>query len=191
MGMGTARGSLTLHFTFDFKTSFEQFLNLENTMGNPVLMETRNVDLAANDRKSVAGELDGILKATYELLLATQLVHWNAKGPTFYSLHKLTEEQYDALFETLDILAERIRALGAMVPVKGATSEFTVSMRMKSDELTKMVDQLVSLHEKSAVEARRVAENAEEVDDVGTADMLVDCIKFHEKSSWMLRALNS
>ena len=160
-------------------------------MGTAVKMETRNVDLAANDRKSVANDLDGILKSTYQLLLATQLVHWNAKGPTFYSLHKLTEEQYDSLFETLDVLAERIRALGAMVPVKGATSEFTVSMRMKSDDLTKMIDQLITLHEKSAVEARDVAEAAEEVDDVGTADMLVDCIKFHEKASWMLRAINS
>jgi starvation-inducible DNA-binding protein len=160
-------------------------------MGTAVKMETRNVDLAVGDRQSVANDLDGILKSTYELLLATQLVHWNAKGPTFYSLHKLTEEQYDGLFETLDVLAERIRALGAMVPVKGATSDFTVSMRMKSEDLAKMVDQLVSLHEKSAVEARRVVENAEEVEDVGTADMLVDCIKFHEKSSWMLRALNS
>lgn len=160
-------------------------------MAMAVKMETRNVDLAANDRKSIAHDLDGILKATYELLLATQLVHWNVKGPTFYSLHKLTEDQYNTLFDTLDVLAERIRSLGAMVPVKGATSEFTVSMRMKNDDLTKMVDQLISLHEKSAVDARCVAAAAEEVDDMGTADMLVDCIKFHEKASWMLRAINS
>ena len=158
-------------------------------MSAALKIEARNVDLPPKDRKSVAAELDKVLISTYELLLATQLVHWNARGSNFYSLHKLTDDQYEELFETLDVLAERMRALGATVPAAGPTKPFALSMSLKSAELDKMVEQLVALHEKAAADARDVAKSAEEVDDIATNDILVDCIKFHEKASWMLRAI--
>ncbi len=152
-------------------------------------IEVRNVDLAPVDRKTVAADLDKVLHGTYELLLATQLVHWNARGSIFYSLHKLTEDQYGTLFETLDIVAERMRALGASVPAAGSTREFTVSSNIKSDDILKMVAQLVAMHELAASVAREAAEAADDVEDIGTSDMLVDCLKFHEKAVWMLRAI--
>ena len=93
------------------------------------LVETRNVDLPAKDRGAIAQKVGLVLEKTYELLLASQLVHWNVKGELFLPIHQLTEQHYEALFDTLDILAERMRALGTEVPTDGATKSFSVSTR--------------------------------------------------------------
>jgi predicted phage gp36 major capsid-like protein len=50
------------------------------------------------------------------LFIKTQGVHWNVTGPTFMGVHKLTEEQYENMYEAIDELAERIRALGHKAP---------------------------------------------------------------------------
>ena len=70
----------------------------------------------ADQRKEVAEGVANILADAYRLLINTQGLHWNVEGPMFYSLHKLTEDHYRELFESIDSLAERIRALGLPAP---------------------------------------------------------------------------
>ena len=64
----------------------------------------------------VAEQLKTFLADTYLLLAKTQACHWNARGPNFIGIHKLTEEQYNELFQAIDELAERVRALDADAP---------------------------------------------------------------------------
>ncbi len=54
-----------------------------------------------------------------------------------------------------------------------------------------MVEQLITMHEDSAKTAREVAGFADEADDPVTNDMMMDCLRFHEKAIWMLRAIIS
>ena len=153
------------------------------------ILEVRNTDIDVKDRRKIAGLLGGVLTSTYELLLTTQLVHWNVKGETFFSVHKLTDEQYNELFKSLDIIAERMRALGAEVPVDGMGKEFTLQAKLTGGDIRHMVEQLAGLHEKAAAHAREVAGESEKADDIVTTDILVDCMKLHEKAVWMLRAI--
>ncbi len=153
------------------------------------ILETRNTDIDAKDRRKIAGLLGGVLTSTYELLLTTQLVHWNVKGETFFSVHKLTDEHYSELFKSLDIIAERMRALGSEVPVDGVNKEFSVHAQVTGGDIPHMVEQLAKLNEKASAHAREVAGESEKAEDIVTTDMLVDCMKFHEKAVWMLRAI--
>jgi starvation-inducible DNA-binding protein len=153
------------------------------------ILETRNTDIDAKDRRKIAGLLGSVLTSTYELLLTTQLVHWNVKGEIFYSVHKLTDEHYNELFKSLDIIAERMRALGSEVPVDGVNKEFAVHAKVTGGDIPHMVEQLAILHEKAAAHAREVAGESDKAEDIVTTDMLVDCMKFHEKAVWMLRAI--
>lgn len=153
------------------------------------LVEARDVDLTAKDRAAIAEKVGTVLKGSYDLLLASQLVHWNVRGPLFLPVHQLTEQHYGALFETLDILAERMRALGAEVPMAGATKTFSVSAKLDGSSMESMVEQLIAMHEDAAKAARDVAGFADEHDDPVTNDMMMDCLKFHEKAIWMLRAI--
>lgn len=155
------------------------------------LVEPRDVDLTAKDRGAIAQKVGTVLGKTYELLLASQLVHWNVKGELFLPIHQLTEQHYEALFDTLDVLAERMRALGTEVPSDGATKSFSVAVKLDGSTMAKMVDQLIAMHEEAAKGAREVAGFADDADDPVTNDMMMYCLKFHEKAIWMLRAIVS
>ena len=153
------------------------------------ILEVRNTDIDAKDRRKIAGLLGEVLTSTYELLITTQLVHWNVKGDSFFSIHKLTDEHYNELFDSLDIVAERMRALGSEVPVDGVNKTFEVHAKLAGGDVHHMVEQLAKLNEKAAAHARDVASESEKADDIVTTDMLVDLMKFHEKAVWMLRAI--
>jgi starvation-inducible DNA-binding protein len=155
------------------------------------MIEPRDVDLPAKDRGAISAKVGEVLAKTYELLLASQLVHWNVKGELFLPVHQLTEQHYNALFETLDILAERMRALGTEVPSDGATKSFSVSAKLDGSSMVKMVEQLIAMHEDAAKGARDVAGFADDAEDPVTSDMMMDSLKFHEKAIWMLRAIVS
>jgi starvation-inducible DNA-binding protein len=112
-------------------------------------------------------------------------------GPTFFSLQKLTEEQYNNLFAAADVLAERIRALGTPAP-------FNLRMLMEKAHLSEekdlrttrgMIAKLVADNETVVRNMRVVAKTADEAGDFVTTDMLTARMAYHEKAIWMLRSV--
>jgi starvation-inducible DNA-binding protein len=142
-------------------------------------------------RKRLANNLCGLLADTYLLLVKTQGYHWNVVGPLFVSLHRLTEEQYQNLFEAVDDLAERVRALG--FPAPSSITEMIALAEIGEDTgnptAEQMVENLVSDHEAIVRRLREATVAAEKLHDVVTAGMLTDRMQFHEKAVWMLRAV--
>ena len=148
-------------------------------------------DLGIDDRKRLADSLAKIVADTYVLLVKTQGYHWNVVGQLFVSLHKLTEEQYEDLFEAGDELAERIRALGYPAPcsLHDMIKDSRVAEARGNPTAEEMVENLVADHETVVRHLREITDLAEELHDQGTADMLTDRMKSHEKAIWMLRAI--
>jgi starvation-inducible DNA-binding protein len=155
--------------------------------------ETSDIDtgVEARDTEAVANELKKALGDSYTLYLKTLGVHWNVTGPTFFSLHKLTEEQYEDLHAAIDVIAERIRALGQIAPA--SYGEFadaaSISSDVIPDKAENMLDSLVADNEKLAKRFRAFVEVAEGAGDVFTADMLTARIGQHEENAWMLRSM--
>ncbi|MGE0213322.1 MAG: Dps family protein [Parvibaculaceae bacterium] len=147
----------------------------------------------SKDRKAIANALAGSLADTVVLMLKTQVVHWNVVGPTFFGLHKLTEEQYRNLFAAADELAERIRALGFPAPLnsKKLASLAHLGEEKELRSTGAMIQQLASDNETVARDMREVAKHAEEADDLVTQDMLTERMAYHEKAAWMLRSIIS
>ena len=56
------------------------------------------------------------------LYLKTHNFHWNVTGPMFNTLHVMFMDQYTELWNALDLIAERIRALGVPAPAPSASS---------------------------------------------------------------------
>lgn len=71
-----------------------------------------NIGIADKDRKKIADGLSRLLADTYSLYLKTHYFHWNVTGPMFNTLHLMFETQYNELWNAVDPVAERIRALG-------------------------------------------------------------------------------
>jgi starvation-inducible DNA-binding protein len=147
--------------------------------------------LGTMDRQELAHAVGKALAETYVLYTKTQAVHWNVVGPMFYSLHKLTEEQYEDLADAIDTLAERIRALGA--PAPGSFGEFLERSDIAESRQKQTAEQAVTMlyadHETAARTFRDATRLANEVDDVVTADLLTDRMAKHEKAAWMLRSI--
>ncbi|MBY0407280.1 MAG: DNA starvation/stationary phase protection protein [Rickettsiales bacterium] len=146
----------------------------------------------------VANALQGVLKDTYALYLATHNYHWNVEGPNFVGLHTLFEQQYTELFAAIDVLAERIRALDVYA-LPNHYDEVLKSLQNLSNPLNKasdgnaiaerMVENLLALNAKVVEAAQAAKKLAEKTGDDETQDLMVERVQVHQKASWMLRSL--
>jgi starvation-inducible DNA-binding protein len=142
-------------------------------------------------RKKIADGLSKLLADSYTLYLKTHNYHWNVTGPMFQTLHELFEKQYLDLADAVDVIAERIRALGFLAPA--SYTQFLSLTTIKEPQSTlkalDMVIDLVSGQEEIVKTARGLIELVEEVYDEPTADLLTQRMQVHEKNAWMLRSI--
>jgi starvation-inducible DNA-binding protein len=154
------------------------------------IVEHVNTGLGSADRRVIAEILSDITVQTYRTLLRSQVVHWNVVGPLFQPIHVLTEQHYNDLFSAIDVIAERIRALGHTVPTGKAAVGLDKAMSLGAKLTAKsMVEELVEDHETLARLVRDGAAQAEDLKDFVTHDLLTERLAFHEKAVWMLRAI--
>ena len=151
-----------------------------------------NIGISDADRAAIAGGLSQLLADTYTLYLTTHNFHWNVTGPMFNTLHAMFMVQYTELWNAVDPIAERIRALGHAAP--GSYVQFGELASIKDAPSTppkamEMVRILVQGHEAVAKTARRIFPVADEAGDQPTADLLTQRLDVHEKTAWMLRSL--
>ncbi len=152
---------------------------------------TMDIGISDADRKKIADGLSALLADSYTLYLMTHNFHWNVTGPQFNSLHNMFMAQYTEQWNALDIVAERIRALG--FPAPGTYKEFVKLASIKEVEgvpkATDMIRHLVAAQEATARTARKLFPVVDEANDQPTADVLTQRIDVHEKTAWMLRSL--
>jgi starvation-inducible DNA-binding protein len=150
-----------------------------------------DIGISEKDRERIAAGLSRLLADNYTLYLKTHSFHWNVKGPMFQTLHAMFMEQYNELWLALDLIAERIRALGHHAP--GTGSEYaklsSIEETPGAPEATEMVRILVQGHEAVARTARKIFPAVEKASDEPTADLLTQRLQVHEKTAWMLRSL--
>ena len=150
-----------------------------------------DISIGDNARRATAAALQAVLADTYVLYMKTHAFHWNVVGPRFAQLHAFFEEQYRALWTTLDELAERIRALGEWAPASGSDMVKAASLRESSKAQLSdmdMVKELLANHEATIRTVRKAHEIADKGGDEATVDLLVGRLEYHEKTAWMLRA---
>jgi len=150
-----------------------------------------NIGLSDKQRQSVAKMLDTILADEFLLYVKTRGFHWNVVGPDFGELHTFFEQQYEALDEIVDEVAERARALDA--PAAGSMRAFMQAATLeevKEDRLDAraMLLALLNDHESLIREIRTDVDAADELGDAGTTDFLTGLMERHEKTAWMLRS---
>lgn len=145
-------------------------------------------ELPTLSTQTVIKELKECLASTYVVYVKTQNFHWNVTGPNFYSLHLLSEKQYEELGEAVDEIAERIRALGEKAPASLQEFKTLSSIDEKLEEHTgyELLAILIEDHKRLALELRKMVEIANEEGDPGTADLFTRRALDHEKFAWML-----
>ena len=151
-----------------------------------------NIGIKENDRKKIADGLSHLLADSYTLYLKTHNYHWNVTGPMFQTLHLMFEAQYTELALAVDLIAERIRALG--FPAPGSYHEFAKLTSIKEESggvpnANEMIKRLVEGQETITRTARSLFPIVDKASDEPTADLLTQRMQLHEKNAWMLRSL--
>ncbi len=149
------------------------------------------IGISEKDRRQIADGLSRLLADSYILYLKTHNFHWNVEGPMFNTLHQMFMEQYTELWNSLDLIAERIRALGSYAP--GSNKKYAQLSSIPEAEdgvpAKEMIRQLLEGHEAVSKTARSVYPSAEAGSDEATLDLLTQRLQVHEKTAWMLRSM--
>jgi starvation-inducible DNA-binding protein len=158
------------------------------TVSSPARVD---IGIAEAKRRRIAEGLSRLLADTYTLYLKTHNFHWNVTGPMFQTLHLMFEAQYNELALAVDLIAERIRALG--FPAPGTYAEYAKLSSIEETagvpEATEMIRLLVQGQEAVVRTARKVFPLVDAAHDEPSADLLTQRMQVHEKTAWMLRSL--
>lgn len=150
-----------------------------------------NIGLEQDVLKKDNELLNAFLADLHVLYIKTRKFHWDVSGPSFKEYHEFFEEQYTAIEEEIDLVAERIRQLGGR-PL-ATMADFIKESSLKEDhdghiKTQEMFKRLLADHEQIIRELRKDVETTdEELGDAGTADFLTGLMEDHEKHAWMLR----
>jgi len=150
-----------------------------------------DIGIAEKDRKKIVEGLSRLLADTYTLYLKTHNYHWNVEGPMFQTLHTMFELQYTELALAVDLIAERIRALGHYAP--GSYAQYAKLSSINEEtgvpSAQDMIRNLVKGNEAVTKTAREIFPVTDKASDEPTADLLTQRMQIHEKTAWMLRSL--
>ena len=154
-------------------------------------MSTIDIGISASNREIIAEALKRLLADSYTLYLQTHNFHWNVTGPQFRELHLMFEEHYTELATAVDEIAERIRTLGVAAP--GTYKAFSQLSSINEVEGVPSAKEMVKLltkgHEQVVKTCREALGPAQEADDESSAALISDRMRIHEKTAWMLRAM--
>jgi starvation-inducible DNA-binding protein len=150
--------------------------------------------LTDDAREGVTSSLIAVLADVFVLGMLTRYFHWNVTGPLFSPLHKLFGKQYAQLNDAVDLVAERVRALGMPVPGSALTQD---RQRMRVQEnvgenrsARTMTQILLEEHERLIRTLRALVLIIEHhYGDGVTRDLLSMLTQNHEKMAWMLRSI--
>jgi starvation-inducible DNA-binding protein len=139
---------------------------------------------------TVVKALNLLLADSYALMANTHYAHWNVEGTGFFALHKAFQDHYEHLFEAIDDIAERVRALDAYAlgglrnfATESGIEEFNTPIAAKD-----YVAGLIVAHEKTLADAVALRDAAGSVNDLETQDLAIGRIQWHQKTTWMLKS---
>ncbi|MEX2601844.1 MAG: DNA starvation/stationary phase protection protein [Balneolaceae bacterium] len=154
--------------------------------------ETMEVHIGIDEasRKKIADGLSRLLADSYMVYLKSHNYHWNVTGQLFHPLHEQFEEQYTELAEAIDVIAERIRALGRRAP--GSFTEFSKITSIQEDtdhpDAIEMIRRAAQAHETILRTAREALKACQDAGDEASIDLITQRLHVHSKTAWMLRS---
>ena len=146
-------------------------------------------DLGDNARADIAAVINTLLADTFALYLKTKNFHWHMSGPHFRDYHLLLDEQSDQILAMTDVLAERVRKLGALT--LHSIGEIGRMQRVRDNDaaFVEPAAMLAELREDNGAMARHMREAhelCEERKDLATASLLEVFIDETERRAWFL-----
>lgn len=152
---------------------------------------TTRIDLPADVRSQVSAILNQTLASSLDLKTQVKQAHWNVKGMDFYQLHELFDEMASELEEYVDMVAERVTALGSLAVGTARVAASQSALPEYPFDILDGKDHVIALADRYAVYAKSLREDIDKTDDLGdadTADLYTEISRGIDKRLWFLEA---
>jgi starvation-inducible DNA-binding protein len=158
---------------------------------NPPTIFDSKVNIPAESRRSLIELLNARLVDTIDLQSQAKFAHWNVKGHDFYQLHLLFDAIAEHLEEGVDLIAERITALGGrangttrQAAANSSLPEYDLNALHGMEHVQVLADRLASLSNA----AREAIDRSDELGDKGTSDLFTEIVRAADKDLYFLEA---
>ncbi len=154
------------------------------------MFDTRH-DLPQDAREQLVVLLNQALADLFDLFSQTKQAHWNVKGPQFYALHEMFDRLAGELNEYIDMVAERVTALGGVAQGTARMAAAASRLPEYPEDVFGSMETVEALAERYAAVAASVREaisEAERLGDADTADLFTEVSRALDKALWFLEA---
>jgi starvation-inducible DNA-binding protein len=146
-------------------------------------------DLKPEEVEKVVNAVNPLVADAFALYTKTKNFHWHLSGSHFRDYHLLFDEQADAIFESIDILAERVRRIGGTT-IRSIThiSELQTISDNNNDFVSPdaMILELLKDNQQIAHNQRQAIKITEDNRDTPTSNLLQDQLDATERRIWFL-----
>jgi starvation-inducible DNA-binding protein len=152
----------------------------------------QNAEAGFQASAKLTQSLQAVLVDLIELHLQGKQAHWNVVGKNFRDLHLQLDEIIDAARLFSDEVAERLRALHAVVDGRSDTVAATTSLPEYPNgeiQTAETVDLITARLDTTVARIRKVHDSVDE-EDPTSSDLLHQIIARLEQFSWMVGAEN-
>ena len=139
----------------------------------------------------ISEKLNILLAGIHVIYQKTRTYHWNVQGPQFSELHGLFQDQYELLYENIDLLAEYIRQLGDFPTqtykeiLEISTIKEDIQRIVTSDNmLQNLIEDHISIMEYMDSNFIKV----KDFEDLVTQDIVMGHYESHSKMLWFLKS---
>jgi starvation-inducible DNA-binding protein len=134
-------------------------------------------------------DLQHLLASSVVLFLNYKQYSWCATGPTFQQVHDVFAGFAEAVKTSFDQIAERLRMIGQDPIVN--LDQIAYLSRVKQSAMGLTDEAMLGEADANAIlmieSIRRAIRVSRDSEDPGTADLLAECLRVHERHEWILR----
>src|ERR1700721_3790765 len=146
-------------------------------------------DLSPEAVEKISAAVNPLIADAFALYLKTKNFHWHISGRHFRDYHLMLDEQGEAIFPTIDELAERVRKIGGTT--LRSIGQVGKLQTIKDNDETyvtprDMLRELMEDNKHMAAAMRKAHELCDDHKDSGTAGLLETFIDETERRTWFL-----
>ena len=141
--------------------------------------------------EQLINQLKTILGTNFGLYAKAHAYHWNIEGPDFVQYHTVLGDFYTAVWNNTDLIAEKLRFLGAYAPT-GLDRLVELSDVQDSESIPDartMFANLLSDNERFIFHIRAGIVAADQANEPAISNFLQDLLDQHAKHSWFFRSM--
>ena len=159
--------------------------NLKNTLAQLATL----TDLTSKEVEAIAGAVNPLIGDAFAAYIKTKNFHWHLSGPHFRDYHLLFDEHAESILESIDVLAERMRKIGATTVRSIGHVAKLQTIKDDDDDFVparEMVQRLMNDNNSMAKAIRAAIEICDNNSDTPTGNLLQEILDQTERRKWFL-----